>query len=113
MICFQHLESSGKPFFFKPRLMKTFIIMLTFLGIMTVVVGYVKQTKSCPPPQIEYRYVPRTFKEDQENPVKISELFNSMFTEPTPWLRDIGSSVPKNSEINRYYISQGGTFDFP
>lgn len=79
---------------------------MTFLGILGIAVGYVNQLKKCPPPKIEYRYIPRTFQEDQDNPVKVSELYHTMFTEPTPWIRGVGSSPSKNSEINRYFISQ-------
>jgi hypothetical protein len=86
--------------------MKSLIIILTFLGIIGIVIGYVNQLKKCPPPTIEYRYIPRTFQQDQENPVKISELFNTMFTEPTPWVRGILSTPPKKAEINRYFVSQ-------
>lgn len=84
--------------------MRTIIVILTFLGIIAIAIGYVNQIKKCPPPKVEYRYVPRTFQQDQDNPVKISELFNVMFTEPTPWIRSFNND--KNNETNRYYISQ-------
>jgi hypothetical protein len=85
--------------------MRSIVIFLNFIGILAVVVGYVNQLKKCPPPTVEYRYVPRTFQQDQDNPVKVSELYYTMFTEPTPWIRDM-ASTSKNQEINRYYISQ-------
>ncbi len=87
--------------------MKSIVMMITFIGIIAIVVGYINQIKKCPPPKVEYRYIPRTFQEDQDHPVKISELFNTMFVEPTPWLHGmtLASSV-KNAELNRYYISQ-------
>jgi len=84
--------------------MKSLVLILMFLGVLSITIGYTNQTKSCPPAKIEYRYVPRTFAQEQNDPVKISELFNSMFMEPTPWVREIG--VPNNNEINRYFISQ-------
>jgi hypothetical protein len=86
--------------------MKSIIIILTFLGIIGITVGYVNQLKKCPPPKIEYRYIPRTFQQDQDNPVKISELYHTMFTEPTPWVRGAIANQSKNSETNRYFISQ-------
>jgi ABC-type Mn2+/Zn2+ transport system ATPase subunit len=85
--------------------MRTIIVILTFLGIIAMSIGYVNQIKKCPQPKVEYRYVPRTFQQDQDNPVKIAELYHAMFTEPTPWLRSLGDG-DKNKEINRYYISQ-------
>jgi hypothetical protein len=87
--------------------MKSLIIILTFLGIIGIAIGYVNQLKKCPPAKIEYRYIPRTFQQDQENPVKISELFHTLFTEPSPWIRGVIETPSKNSEINRYFISQG------
>jgi hypothetical protein len=92
--------------FFHTNVMKSLIMLMTFIGVISIVVGYINQIKKCPPPKVEYRYIPRTFEEDQNNPVKISELFNTMFVEPTPWLDKISSSAVKNAEINRYYISQ-------
>ena len=87
--------------------MKSLIIVITFFGVIAIVVGYINQIKKCPPPKVEYRYIPRTFQEDQDNPVKISELFNSLFVEPTPWLHGLtGASAIKNAELNRYFISQ-------
>jgi len=86
--------------------MKSIILILTFLGIIAIAVGYVNQVKKCPPPVIEYRYIPRTFQQDQDNPVKISELYHTMFSDPTPWIRGIGTNPSKNNEINRYFISQ-------
>jgi hypothetical protein len=86
--------------------MKSIITIMTFIGIIGIAVGYVNQLKKCPPPKIEYRYISRTFKQDQENPVKVSELFHTLFTEPTPWIRDVNANPTKNSEVNRYFISQ-------
>lgn len=87
--------------------MKSIVLLLLFFGILGITIGYVNQTKSCPPPKIEYRYIPRTFEQSQNDPVKISELFNAMFTEPTPWIQDIGQPTDASgSEINRYFISQ-------
>jgi hypothetical protein len=86
--------------------MKSLITILTFMGIISVAIGYVNQLQKCPPPKIEYRYIPRTFEQDQDNPVKVSQLYHTMFTQPTPWIREMIENPSKNSEINRYFISQ-------
>ena len=86
--------------------MKSLVIILTFMGIIFIVVGYINQLKKCPPPKIEYRYIPRTFQQEQENPVKISEIFHTMFAEPSPWIKGITSSTSTANEMNRYFISQ-------
>ena len=33
---------------------------------------------------VEYRYIPRTFTEEQENPTKVSEIFDDMFNKSSP-----------------------------
>jgi hypothetical protein len=88
--------------------MKPIIILLAFIGIVALIVGYVNQLKQCPPPKVEYRYIPRSFEEDQNDPAKVSQLFNNMFSSPTPWLSGyrLGYIRPSISKINRFNISQ-------
>ena len=85
--------------------MRTFVFLLAYLGVMAVVVGFVLQSRQCPPPEIEYRYIPRSFQEDQDNPQRVSAIYDAMFKEPTPWIRDV-STTPRFSDLNRYYASQ-------
>lgn len=66
--------------------MRAFITLLAFVGLLMLAVGYINQTKQCPAPRIEYRYLPRTFEEEQDNPVKVSQIFRHMFEAETPWL---------------------------
>lgn len=86
--------------------MKLVASLLFLIGVALVVITLSQETTSCPPPQVEYRFVPRTFKESQETPVKVSDIFNSMFEEPTPFVHGVsGRKVAKNN-INRFFISQ-------
>lgn len=62
------------------------ILLLLFIGILFVSIGWIKSNQSCPAPIVEYRYVPRTFKEEQENPTKVSEIFDDMFNKSSPWI---------------------------
>ena len=85
--------------------MKLFIIILFFSGILAITVGYINQKHKCPPAKIEYRFIPRTFEQDQNNPVLVSQLFNEMFASPDPWIGDfkISGKAPSNSSINKYF----------
>jgi len=85
--------------------MKSFVLLLMFAAFLAITIGYINQIKTCPAPKIEYRYIPRTFEQEQNEPVKLSQLFNSMFVDPTPWVRDLGVK-PSPTEINRYFVSQ-------
>ena len=62
------------------------LLLIMFLGLLFVSIGWIKSHQSCPAPIVEYRYIPRTFKEEQENPTKVSEIFTDMFNKPSPWL---------------------------
>ena len=88
--------------------MKSIVMLLFFGSILLITVGYVNQLKKCPPPKIEYRYIPRTFQQEQDNPVSVGQLFNNMFEEPSPWIAGftLGGNASKNQSINRYFISQ-------
>lgn len=86
--------------------MRTLILLLFFIGILMVAVGYVNQLHTCNSPQVEYRYIPRTFEEEQENPAKVSQIFSSMFSEPTPWIAGFGLGKPStqtgSAQVNKY-----------
>ena len=88
--------------------MKSIVMLLSFFAILMIAIGYINQLKKCPPSRVEYRYIPRTFQEEQDNPVKVSELYEQMFNEPSPWISGFkfSSNETKNREINRYFISQ-------
>ena len=88
--------------------MKAFVILLLFIGIVFIIIGYVNQLKQCPPTKVEYRYIPRTFEEEQNDPVKVSQLFRNMFERPTPWIAGyrLGYVRPSIFELNRFHISQ-------
>lgn len=95
--------------------LRPIISMVFFAGMIALIIGYVNQLKKCPPPKVEYRYVPRTFQEEQDNPARVTEIYQTMFHEPTPWIRDfsysrrpghkgIGQGASTDA-INKYYIS--------
>lgn len=64
------------------------LLILLFIGILFTSIGYVKSENSCPAPIIEYRYIPRTFQEEQDNPTKVTEIFGTMFDNQSPWISD-------------------------
>lgn len=78
-------------------------VSLLLIGLTFIIIGIIN-SKKCDPKRIEYRFVPRTFKEEQENPVGVQEIFNDMFEKPTPWIGGFGE--PDVNFINRRFISQ-------
>ena len=57
------------------------LIIFFFIGIILLIIGYFKQYNTCPPPKIEYRYIPRTFEDDQNDfgSGRPSQIFRNMF----------------------------------
>lgn len=60
--------------------------LATILGFGILLTGIAVSQKECPGPKVEYRFVPRTFQEEQENPALVSDLFDRMFTNQEPWI---------------------------
>ena len=61
-------------------------LVLFALGIFLLYVSIKVSEKTCPPRQIIYRFVPRTLKEEMENPVKIDDIFGTMFSGPNVYV---------------------------
>lgn len=61
------------------------IIILGFMGMISIIVSISRAYYKCEPSSIVYRYIPRTFKEEQENPISIYDQFGNMFTNSSPW----------------------------
>lgn len=85
------------------------MILAIFIGILMVIIdvtrikaGLIKQE-----PKIIYRYIPRTFEEEQLDPVYATDIFETMFSQPSPWVGAVRTyDVRKQEKINRYFVSQ-------
>lgn len=77
------------------------------VGIILIVIEVVRAQKSCPTQKVIYKYVPRTFDEEQTEPVYASDIFKAMFTQPSAWNNGLLEFDKRREEsINRYYVSQ-------
>jgi hypothetical protein len=70
--------------------MKSIILILAIVGIVLIAVGYVQGNFQCPPPKIEYRYITKTFEDDQDldTPLMSISGIYSMFENDSPWITD-------------------------
>lgn len=66
--------------------MNSLPLLFLLLGMFFILVGYFKYNKSCPPTKIEYRYIPRTFYNEQMSPGNVKQTFNDMFESKTAWM---------------------------
>ncbi len=60
------------------------------IGICMVVIGYNKSNQTCPPNHVEYRYIPKTFEQEQEAPVPVLSVFGKMFQDEDAWMKNEG-----------------------
>lgn len=69
--------------------MKSIILLLAMIGIIMIAVGYIQNNLQCPPPRIEYRYIPKTFTEEQNSQTPLLAIagIKSMFEDDTPWIQ--------------------------
>ncbi len=85
------------------------ILIIIILGIILINKSISKEQVIIKetPPKVEYRYIPRTFAEEQMEPIYPSEIFETMFSQPSPWLLSIRNyDQRKQEQINAYFVSQ-------
>lgn len=76
------------------------LLLILVIGCFLIYAAYKTSEKRCPEPRVEYRFIPRTLKEEMENPVKVSEIFDGMFNSPSIFLgRDIGNRELRSDNI--------------
>ena len=57
--------------------------------------------------KIVYKYIPQSFVEEEESPVYVSEIFKTMFSQPSTWIDSIDADAIRRQEgLNNYFISQ-------
>lgn len=87
--------------------MKSIIFILFIIGIVMITVGYMENYKKCPLPKIEYRYIPRSFYEEQVSSVNLKNLYSDMFNEPDSWSKYPLASI---SSLNTFNTSNYSNF---
>lgn len=86
---------------------KVALLVLVFIGILFITINVVKSEQVCPKQQIIYRYIPRTFDEEQEDPAYVSDIFKVMFSQQSPWVYSINNiDRDKQKSINKFFIDQ-------
>ena len=86
---------------------KGILVIFLIFGIILIIIELVRVDKACPKQQIIYRYVPRTFDEEQDEPTYPSEIFKAMFTQPSAWVRGIDDyDYRKKENVNNFFVSQ-------
>jgi hypothetical protein len=82
-----------------------FIFFLMTIGLIFVTINLTIMYKECPEEKIVYRYIPRTFEEEQSEPVPPSEIYYDLFNNPSPWVSSFAVPRRKLQNVNKFNIS--------
>lgn len=83
------------------------LILLVVLSVVLITINLTKLNYKCNKEKIVYRYVPKKMIEQQFNDNMPSEIFNSMFTDASPWIQSSSEKDHNKEEaVNKYFISQ-------
>ena len=89
------------------NIIKGFFIIALIIGIVLLIMYYLLDQQAGLKQNIIYKYIPRTLQEDENSPIFVSEIFKTMFTQPSVWIDSINRDHDRMQEkINKFYISQ-------
>ncbi len=81
--------------------------MLFLIGIIFITASISKSIGENTKEKIIYRYIPRNLDEEEKEPAMVSEIFATMFTQPSTWIGGINDLDTRKTEaINKYFVSQ-------
>ena len=81
------------------------IILIGFL-ILYIDQYYRYESREKPKEKIIYKYIPKSPQEELDEPVFVTDIFSTMFSQPDPWILDLNNlDTRKNDNINKYFIS--------
>ena len=82
-----------------------FIFFIIAFGLILISINLTSMHKACPEEKIVYRYIPRTFEEEQSEPVPPSEIYYDLFNEPSPWVSSFAAPRRQLNNINKFFVS--------
>ena len=84
---------------------KGIFILIFMIGIMLLIIYFT--TINNTEPIVIYKYLPRTLEEEETEPVFATEIFKTMFTQPSVWIDSAYENTIRRDEVpNKYFISQ-------
>jgi len=84
---------------------KGIFILLLMTGIGFLILYFTSNNNT--EPKVIYKYLPRTLEEEENEPVFATEIFKTMFTQPSVWINSTYDNTIRRTEVpNKYFISQ-------
>jgi len=88
-------------------MLKILLFCILIIGVIFVSVEITKTSFICPKEKVVYKYLPKTLEEAEKEPDYVTDIFRSMFLEPSPWVVSLSDINKRKQEaINRYFVSQ-------
>lgn len=76
-------------------------------GIICITINIVAARTPLPEVKVIYKYIPRTFEDEQKEQPYVSDIFKTLFTDQTPWINSVMDYDRRKEEsVNKYYVSQ-------
>ena len=76
---------------------RSLMTLIFIFAIFLIVLDIGRSLKSCPKQEVIYKYIPRTFNQEQNDPVFPSTVFKDMFDKSSPWVNSFtGPSIDNN-----------------
>ena len=90
------------------QLKELIIILILVMGFIFLYIDQHKRlTQQRQPEKIIYRYIPRTPDQEMKEEIFPSDIFQTMFSQPSPWINSVNDlDARKGDEINKYFVSQ-------
>ena len=84
------------------------VILLTTGFVFLYIDLYNRMSNKLKPKEkIIYRYVPRIPYDELQQEIFPTDIFETMFSQPTPWINNFDDLNARQSKlVNKYYISQ-------
>ena len=89
------------------RLFLVILCLIFILGIICITINITLLERPKTETKTIYKYIPRTFEEEQREQPFVSDMFKTMFTQQSPWVNSIMDYDRRKQErVNQWYISQ-------
>jgi hypothetical protein len=91
------------------ELVKGFFILIFIVSVILLTVYFMSKaeiSEKCDQ-KIVYKYLPRTLEEEETEPVYVTQIFKTMFTQPSVWIDSTyQDTIRRTEQINKYFITQ-------
>ena len=79
-----------------------FIILIMFFAGSIFLSAGIATSYSVPTNTTEFKFIPRSFKEEQESPVPLMDIYSKLFNDPSPWVNSFTSTDTLAKQDDEY-----------